>query len=479
MTEAMPARLLVDLFIDKHSWVPFMDDLATDDRYADPAHSGDGVICGMGRMDGRKVCLYVQDMSVHFGTIGKRHGSKVAALIDLAIQNRCPLIGIVQTGGARIQEGPVSLSAATLIADKLIAASGYIPTVAIVNGPAAGGGAYMSALSDFCIMNERGTSMFLTGPKAIRRVLNETITGQDLGGIEVHDRKTGLATFRARHIADARTLTARLLTFLPDWWGEGPASGPVSSGSGDDRPALNTLLPVRSGQPYDMEAVLRELLDEDSALPLCAGFAPNVLTWFGRIGGMPLGVVANQPAVMGGVLDMDSTKKIARFVQICDAYRIPLLFAVDCPGYLPGRDQEWNNVIGKGSLMTHVISAATVPRVTLLVRRAIGGAFGTLNSLALGGDFCLAWVHAEISVVGMNVAQDIVRGNGKGNGTGGDVNNDSESYLNPWFAASQGLIDKVIEPGESRRKLIGVYRMLLSRKGKTGLQKKRGILPMG
>lgn len=471
---------LIEFFIDRNTWVPVRKDTTTGDIYSDGNLHGDGVACGMGKINGRKVCLFVQDLDVLFGTIGKLHGQKVRALISLAIENKCPVIGIIQTGGARIQEGPEGLGAASYMASKLIEASGYIPSIAIINGPGAGGGAYMTALSDFCIMNENDTYMFLTGPKVISRVLNEEISKSDLGGIDVHHRKTGLASFRSRHISDAKKITIDLLSYLPSWFNEVRSGKPVLEGNRDNRPALNKSLPEQPEQPYDMHEILADIMDNNSMLEYSSGFAKNAITSFARMGGMPLGVVANQPSCLGGALDVDSTRKISRFVQICDAYNIPLLFVLDCPGYLPGKDQEWQGIIGKGALMTHLISAATVPKVSLIIRKAIGGAYAALNSKDIGSDHTIAWVHAEISVVGMEAAMDVLV---KKNENREEVIEEErqkfrDRYLNPYLAASWGLIDKVIEPSESRIELLKIFRALYSKKSTPPLQKKRAILPL-
>jgi len=471
---------LIEFLIDRNTWVPIMKDITSGDDFNDPALHGDGVACGMGKIDGHKVCLFVQDLDVLFGTIGKLHGQKVAAIIGKAIENKCPVIGIIQTGGARIQEGPVGLGAASFMANKLIEASGYIPSITIINGPGAGGGAYMAALSDFCIMNEQDTYMFLTGPKVISRVLNEEINEYELGGIDVHYRKTGLASFRSKHISDAKRITTELLSYLPAWYGESRSLKPVLAGNSERRPSLNAALPNQPEQPYDMLDILKDVLDDHSLFEYNAGFAGNIITSFARLGGMPIGVIANQPANMGGVLDVNSTRKIGRFVQICDAYNIPLLFVLDCPGYLPGKDQEWQGLIGKGAFMAHLISAATVPKASLIVRKAIGGAYATLNSKDLGSDLTLAWVHAEISVIGIEAAMEVLVNNKK-NKPGNleeERNKFREKYMNPYLAASKGLVDKVIEPIDTRTQLIKGFRAMYTKKSTSAIEKKRGILPM-
>jgi len=471
---------LIEFFVDRNTWVPVMKDTTSGDDHGDRNLKGDGVACGMGSIRGRKVCMFIQDLDVLFGTIGKLHGKKVRAIISMAIENKCPLIGIIQTGGARIQEGPVGLGAASYMASKLIEASGYIPTISIVNGPGAGGGAYMTALSDFCIMNEQDAYMFLTGPKVIKRVLNEEIDEAGLGGIDVHFRKTGLASFRAKHVSDSKNILTDLLSYLPSWYNEARTEKPILKGNLDRRPALNKALPSAPEQPYDIEVILKDIFDDNSILEYCAGFAANAVTAFARLGGMSIGVVANQPACMGGVLDVDATRKIGRFVQICDAYNIPLVFVLDCPGYLPGKDQEWQNLIGKGAFMAHLICSATVPKVTMIVRKAIGGAYATLNSKDIGGDHTFAWVHAEISVVGIEAAMDVLVKKYENNEEviEEEKRKFREKYLNPYLAASTGLIDKVIEPSESRIQLLKVFRSLYTKKAAPEIQKKHGILPL-
>ena len=480
----LSAEQLVELFIEEDSWVPIMAD-ATDPKYAgDTSKKGDGVLCGMGKFNGRQVCLFVQDLDVCFGTIAELHGKKVVRTIQFAIENKCAIIGIIQTGGARIQQGAASLGAASAMATKLVEASGYVPSIAIVNGPGAGGGAYMTTLSDFAIMNNSGAYMFLTGPKVVQNVLNEKVTDEELGGIDAHFRQSGLVTHQSRNILEAKDVAARILEHLPNWYNELRVMPSYSTSRKDAIPELNTFLPAYAQEAYDMSILLNLILDRDSLFEQNAGFARNIITAFARLGGRSIGIVANQPTVMGGVLDIDSTRKVSRFVQICDAYNIPLLFVMDCPGYLPGKDQEWKGVIGKGAFMTHMISRATIPRVTLIVRKAIGGAYATLNSKHLGSDYSVAWTSAEISVVGMDAALDLLlKQQLKDKRADEKILEDAradyqEKYLNPYLAASRGLVDKVIPPSESRIDLIRAFKRLENKVRTPSISKKGGILPM-
>lgn len=458
MDTIIEPELLIELFMDHDSWMPLMGHAQEEDD-----GGGDGVVCGAGTIRGQQVCMYIQDIAYRFGTIGGLHGAKIIATIDRAIQFKCPLIGIIQTGGARIDQGPVAMHAGAAIAAKLAEASGYIPSISIINGPGAGGGAYMSSMSDFSIMNTEDSYLFLTGPKIIKKVLNEQITTRDLGGPEIHTARTGLSHHYTKHIKEALQITHKLLDVFHSRNRPGLEAGPSSD--------WKSVLPKQVQAGYDMREVIDQLVDPDSFFEQSCRYATNAITAFARMNERSIGIIANQPNVLGGVLDIRSTKKIARFVQICDAHEIPMLFLVDCPGYLPGKEEEWGGTIGCGAFMTHVISESTVPRVTVIIRKAIGGAYATLNSSGTGSDYNLAWPDAQIAVLGSGTVTHLLKD---------DMTSEqyAETYLTPYLAAERGFIDEVVEPPETRCKLIRVFDQLATKARMPRLKKKRSILPL-
>lgn len=443
---------------------------------------GDGVITGYGTIDGRLVYVFAQDFTVFGGSLSETHAEKICKVMDLAVQNGVPIIGLNDSGGARIQEGVNSLGGYADIFYRNVKASGSIPQISAIMGPCAGGAVYSPAMTDFTIMVEQTSYMFVTGPNVVKTVTNETVTAEELGGASTHSTKSGVTHLTALNDIDCIRKIKQLISFIPQNHREQPEHKPFDLKE-ELRPELEDIIPDSSNQPYDMRSVVKGIVDEDSFLEIHENYAENIIVGFARLGGRSIGIVGNQPMSLAGVLDVDSSKKGARFVRFCDCFNIPLLVLVDVPGFLPGTDQEWNGIIVNGAKLLYAFSEATVPRITLITRKAYGGAYDVMNSKHIGADMNFAWPTAEIAVMGAKGASEIIFR--KEIAASADpqaelLKKETEyqaKFAHPYRAASRGFIDEVINPILTRRKLIKAFSML-SHKQIELPKKKHGNIPL-
>jgi len=443
---------------------------------------GDGVVTGYGTIDGRLVYAYAQDFTVFGGALSETHAEKICKIMDLAIVNGVPIIGLNDSGGARIQEGVRSLGGYADIFYRNVKASGVIPQISAIMGPCAGGAVYSPAMTDFTIMVEGSSYMFVTGPNVVKTVTNEEVTSEELGGAMTHATKSGVTHLTAVNDVDCIRQIRRLLSYMPQH--NHAKAAKLDFVLADElRPKLASLMPESASTPYDMKNVIEQLLDPDSFMEIHEHFAQNILVGFGRMAGQSIGIVANQPWHLAGVLDTDSSRKGARFVRFCDCFNIPLLVLVDVPGFLPGTDQEWHGIIQHGAKLLYAFSEATVPRVTLITRKAYGGAYDVMNSKHIGADFNFAWPTAEIAVMGAKGASEIIfkkEIQGSVNPQATLLEKEKEygdMFANPYKAAERGFIDEVIMPEESRRKLIKAFAVLANKK-KERPPRKHGNIPL-
>ncbi|WP_066584644.1 acyl-CoA carboxylase subunit beta [Cellulomonas timonensis] len=451
--------------------------------------AGDGVVVGHGTIDGRPVAVYSQDFTVFGGSLGEVHGQKITKVMDLALRTGVPLIGISDGGGARIQEGVAALTQFAEIFRRNVAASGVIPQISLILGPSAGGAVYSPALTDFIVMADGTSNMFITGPDVIRAVTGEEVGLEELGGATTHNTRSGVAHYLAADEDDALDYVRSLLSYLPQNNLTDPPSFPHEtevSVTAEDL-ELDTLIPDSDAQPYDMRTVVEHVLDDGVLLEVQPLYAQNVLIGFGHVEGRPVGVVANQPLSMAGTLDINAAEKAARFVRTCDAFNIPVVTFVDVPGFLPGADQEWNGIIRRGAKLIYAYAEATVPLVTVITRKAYGGAYIVMGSKQLGADVNLAWPTAQIAVMGAGGAVNILqRGALKAVAdAGGDVEAErarltheyEEAIVNPWDAADRGYVDAVIAPAQTRSEITKALRLLRSKRASLP-PKKHGNIPL-
>ena len=409
---------------------------------------GDGVVTGYGTVSGRLVYVFSQDFTVLGGSLAEAHAEKICRIMDLALDNGAPVIGLNDSGGARIQEGVVSLGGYADIFHRNVQASGVVPQISAILGPCAGGAVYSPALTDFILMTEGTSYMFVTGPNVVKTVTHEEVTAEELGGAKTHASKSGVAHLTVPHEVAAIDRVKELLDYLPQNCEETPASKPYAGGD-ETRPKLDGIIPDNAQQPYDMRDVVRELVDGGEFLEIQPDFAANIVVGFARLGGRSIGVVANQPAVLAGVLDIGASTKAARFVRTCDAFNVPLLVLEDVPGFLPGTDQERNGIITNGAKLLYAFSEATVPRITVITRKAYGGAYDVMNSKHIRADLNFAWPTAEIAVMGPDGAVNIIfrRELGTAEDTEAKkaelVADYREKFANPYRAASLGYVDVV------------------------------------
>lgn len=443
---------------------------------------GDGVITGYGTIGGRLVYVFAQDFTVFGGSLSETHAEKICKIMDMAMRNGAPVIGLNDSGGARIQEGVSSLGGYADIFYRNVRASGVIPQISAIMGPCAGGAVYSPAMTDFILMVEETSYMFVTGPNVVKTVTNETITSEELGGALAHASKSGVTHLTADNDVDCLDKIRRLLSYMPQNCEEKSPDLPYETGE-EKRPALTTMIPAHPNQPYDMRDIIREVMDTGSFLEIQENFADNIVIGFARIAGKSIGIVANQPASLAGVLDVKSSKKAARFVRFCDCFNIPLLVLVDVPGFLPGADQEWNAIITNGAKLLYAFSEATVPRITLITRKAYGGAYDVMNSKHIGADLNFAWPSAEIAVMGAKGAIEIIfkkeidEASDRASRMKELEEDYNETFANPYKAANRGFIDEVIYPEDTRRKLISGFRMLENKVDRLPA-KKHGNIPL-
>ncbi|RCK68999.1 acyl-CoA carboxylase subunit beta [Desertihabitans brevis] len=484
----MTARERVELLLDEDSFVE-LDEFA---RHRSTMFGleqrrpyGDGVVTGVGTVNGRPVAVFSQDVTVFGGSLGEVYGEKICKIIDWAMKTGCPLIGINEGGGARIQEGVVSLGLYGEIFRRNTHASGVIPQISLIMGAAAGGHVYSPALTDFVVMVDQTSQMFITGPEVIRSVTGEQVTMEELGGGRTHNTRSGNAHYLASDEADAIGYVRELLAYLPQ---NNMEPAPSFDEPNDlavhevDR-ELDTLVPDSANQPYDMHEVITRVLDDGEFTEVQALFAPNIVVGFGRIDGHSVGVVANQPLHLAGCLDIDASEKAARFVRFCDAFNIPVLTLVDVPGFLPGTDQEWNGIIRRGAKLLYAYAEATVPLVTLITRKAYGGAYDVMGSKHLGADVNLAWPTAQIAVMGAQGAVNILHRRHLADHPDPDtrraelITEYEDELANPYIAAERGYLDQVIAPHETRREITRLLRMLRTKR-ETLPPKKHGNIPL-
>jgi propionyl-CoA carboxylase beta chain len=450
---------------------------------------GDGVVTGYGTIDGRQVCVFAQDFTVFGGSLGQVFGEKIVKVMDLAMKTGCPMIGINDSGGARIQEGVVSLGLYGEIFRRNVHASGVVPQISLIMGPCAGGAVYSPAVTDFTVMVDQTSHMFITGPDVIKTVTGEDVSMEDLGGARAHNTKSGNAHYLASDESDAIEYVKALVSYLPQNNLDAPPSYPGSvladaelEPTDDDR-ALDTLVPDSPNQPYDIRTVVETVLDDGEFLEVQALFAPNIVCGLGRVEGQSVGVVANQPLQLAGTLDIDASEKAARFVRTCDAFNIPVITFVDVPGFLPGTDQEWNGIIRRGAKLIFAYAEATVPLLTIITRKAYGGAYDVMGSKHLGADMNVAWPTAQIAVMGAQGAVNILYRSELAEAedpeaTRARLVQEYEDHLaNPYLAAERGYIDTVIRPHETRSEIVRALRLLRSKR-EVLPPKKHGNIPL-
>ena len=443
---------------------------------------GDGVVTGYGTINGRLMYVFSQDFTVLGGSLAEAHAAKICRIMDLALQNGAPVIGLNDSGGARIQEGVVSLAGYADIFYRNVRSSGVVPQISAILGPCAGGAVYSPALTDFVMMVEGSSYMFVTGPNVVKTVTHEVVSSEDLGGASTHASKSGVSHFSAPNELEAISEIRRLVGYMPSNCEEEPPVVPYTAGD-DLRPALDSIIPKNPNQPYDIREVLNAVIDPDSSMEVHAEYARNMVVGFARMGGRPVGCVANQPAYLAGVLDIDASTKAARFVRFCDAFNIPLLVFVDVPGFLPGTDQEWRGIITHGAKLLYAFSEATVPRITVITRKAYGGAYDVMNSKHIGADMNFAWPSAEIAVMGAKGAAEIIFKNdiAKAKDPAAQLLEKEaeykEQFANPYEAAARGFVDEVIRPSETRRKVLAALDMLRNKVEKLP-RKKHGNIPL-
>lgn len=443
---------------------------------------GDGVVTGYGTINGRLVYVFSQDFTVFGGSLSETHAEKICKIMDLAIQNGAPVIGLNDSGGARIQEGVVSLGGYADIFYRNTIASGVIPQISAIMGPCAGGAVYSPAITDFIGMVENTSYMFVTGPNVVKTVTNEEVSSEQLGGASVHSSKSGVAHFSFVNEIDCLTNLKKLLSYIPQNCEEKTPMVPYQS-SNEVREQLKSIVPDNANQPYDMREVIEGLVDEESFFEVHKNFAENIVVGFARLAGRSIGIVANNPSALAGVLDVHSSTKGARFVRFCDAFNIPLLVLEDVPGFLPGTDQEWNAIITNGAKLLYAFSEATVPRITVITRKAYGGAYDVMNSKHIGADMNFAWPSAEIAVMGAKGAAEIIfkkeitSANNPEQAWKEKEAEYAEIFANPYRAAERGFIDDVIFPEETRSRLISAFAML-ENKVKNLPRKKHGNIPL-
>jgi propionyl-CoA carboxylase beta chain len=445
-------------------------------------YPGDGVVTGYGTVNGRLVYVFSQDFTVFGGSLSETHAEKICKIMDLAMKNGAPVVGLNDSGGARIQEGVVSLGGYADIFYRNTMASGVVPQISAIMGPCAGGAVYSPAITDFILMVEHTSYMFVTGPNVVKTVTHEVVTSEELGGANTHATKSGVTHFACTNEIDAIQHVKKLLSYMPQNCEDRAPSLPYEAGN-ESRPALTTLLPENNSQPYDIREVIEEVIDGGSFLEVHKDFAENIVVGFGRLAGRSIGIVANQPAFLAGVLDIHSSQKAARFVRFCDSFNIPLLVFEDVPGFLPGTDQEWNAIITNGAKLLFAFCEATVPRITVITRKAYGGAYDVMNSKHIGADMNFAWPTAEIAVMGAKGAAEIIFKREITTAEDPEAKwrekeqQYAEIFANPYRAAERGFIDEVIEPAETRIKLIHAFKML-ENKVVNNPKKKHGNIPL-
>ncbi len=482
----LTARERIHFLLDEGSFEEigmFVTHRSTDFGMENEKYLGDGVVTGYGTVNGRLVYVFSQDFTVFGGSLSETHAEKICKVMDLAMKNGAPIIGLNDSGGARIQEGVVSLGGYADIFYKNTMSSGVIPQLSAIMGPCAGGAVYSPAITDFILMVENTSYMFVTGPNVVKTVTHEEVTSEELGGASTHSTKSGVTHFSCANEIECINNIKQLLSYMPQNCEEkAPAVAYESTGS-EARPELNNIIPENANQPYDIREVITHVIDENSFLEVHKNYAENIVVGFARLAGKSIGIVANQPMFLAGVLDIQSSTKAARFVRFCDCFNIPLLVFEDVPGFLPGTDQEWNAIITNGAKLLYAFSEATVPRITVITRKAYGGAYDVMNSKHIGADMNYAWPSAEIAVMGAKGAAEIIFKKEISEASDKEAKwlekekQYSDLFANPYRAAERGFIDEVIEPSQTREKLIKAFKML-ENKVVNNPKKKHGNIPL-
>jgi len=482
----MTARERIDFLLDADTFQEFdklVEHRSRDFELDKQLYSGDGVVTGHGLIDGRKVFVFAQDFTVFGGSLSETHAEKICKVMDLALKVGAPIVGLNDSGGARIQEGVVSLGGYADIFLRNTLASGVVPQISCIMGPCAGGAVYSPAITDFNIMVKDTSYMFITGPDVIKTVTHEDVTKEELGGASTHNRKSGVAHFAADSDEHALRMARELLSFIPSNNLDDPPRVTPTDAPGRTEIRLNSIIPEASNQPYDIREVIDLVMDDGYFFEVHRDYAPNIVVGFARLDGKPVGIVANQPAYLAGVLDIDSSIKGARFVRFCDCFNIPIVTFEDVPGFLPGISQEHGGIIKHGAKLLFAYAEATVPKVTVITRKAYGGAYCVMGSKHIRTDINFAWPTAEIAVMGPEGAVDILyrrelaEASDKASARRSRVNEIQEKFANPYIAAKRGFVDEVIEPSQTRPKLIRAL-ALLENKRDTNPPKKHGNIPL-
>ena len=482
----LTARERIDLLVDPGSFQEigkFVVQRGKDFGLDKQRILGDGVVTGYGTVDGRLVYVFSQDFTVYGGSLSETMAEKIVKIMDMAMKNGAPIIGLNDSGGARIQEGVVSLGGYADIFYRNTRASGVVPQISAIMGPCAGGAVYSPAITDFIFMVEKTSYMFVTGPNVVKTVTQEEVTAEELGGASAHSTKSGVTHFTSKNEAACILDIKRLLSYLPSNCEEEPPMLPYEINGDEIRMELDKILPDNPNQPYDIKDVINGIVDKGSFFEVHENYADNIVVGFSRIAGRPVGVVANQPMSLAGCLDNESSKKGARFVRFCDAYNIPLLVLVDVPGFLPGTDQEWYGIISNGAKLLYAFSEATVPRISVITRKAYGGAYDVMNSKHIGSDMNFAWPTAEIAVMGAQGASEIIfkkeisKAEDPNQKLQEKIDEYTIKFANPYKAAERGFIDEVMLPHNTRAKLIRAFKMLENKVDKMP-RRKHGNIPL-
>ncbi len=481
----LTARERIHLLLDEGTFEEvgrFVTHRATDFGLDKQKILGDGVVTGYGEIHGRLVYVFSQDFTVFGGSLSETYAEKIVKIMDMAMQNGAPIIGLNDSGGARIQEGVVSLAGYADIFYKNTLASGVIPQLSAIMGPCAGGAVYSPAITDFIFMVENTSYMFVTGPNVVKTVTQEEVTAEELGGASTHSSKSGVTHFACANEVVCIKQIKQLLSYIPQNCEEEPAMLAYEAAD-ETRNVLDNTVPANPNQPYDIKEVIDGIVDQDTFFEVHENFAENIVVGFARLAGRSIGIVANQPACLAGVLDIHSSTKGARFVRFCDCFNIPLLVLEDVPGFLPGTDQEWNAIITNGAKLLYAFSEATVPRITVITRKAYGGAYDVMNSKHIGADMNFAWPTAEIAVMGAKGAAEIIFKKEIKEAEDPEaklqekIDEYTQKFANPYIAASRGFVDEVILPSQTRKKLIAAFKMLENKVAKLP-RKKHGNIPL-
>lgn len=481
----LTARERIDYLLDEGSFEEIgilVTHRTTDFGMQEQKYYGDGVVTGYGTINGRLVYVFAQDFTVFGGALSETHAEKICKVMDLAVKTGAPMIGLNDSGGARIQEGVKSLGGYADIFHRNVKASGVIPQISAIMGPCAGGAVYSPAMTDFTIMVEDTSYMFVTGPNVVKTVTNENVTSEELGGASTHSTKSGVTHLTANSDITCLEDIKKLISYMPQNNKQKVENLPFEL-KDEIREKLDEIIPDSSNKPYDMHSVIEGIIDEGSFFEIHKNYADNIIVGFARLGGRSIGIVANQPISLAGVLDVDSSKKAARFTRFCDCFNIPLLVLVDVPGFLPGTDQEWNGIILNGAKLLYALSEATVPKVTVITRKAYGGAYDVMNSKHIGADMNFAWPSAEIAVMGAKGASEIIfrkeikESENPEQKLAEKEAEYAEKFANPFEAAQRGFIDEVIMPKDTRRKLLKAFSML-ENKSVLRPDRKHGNIPL-